>query len=398
MKRAVSIIVILVILAGAALLVRFLLKPDPQAILAKAERNLLFAPAVAYDVTMSATGDFGDVGFQGAAARKGTLTGSVSTDADLRTTPGASTSDFRFAFTDPTGAAEMLAGQSLKKDGVHYLKLTDATALGQAGADKLVGRWTKTRRHLLRWLFPPTDRELAERPLDAAGWSQMKETIAGSGILAIDDVLPDEGEGKDATWHFKVSLSHDNLIALLLEWRHLRTGVDTTQDDLIAATRAADGWGAPKGDIWIGKSDTRIRRLALSTAVQQTDGRDTLSADIVFSKYGAVPKIVAPEAEDLETVLGSVSDARLRLAGDRTFEASATSSPEAASATPEIAAAPDKELDTDGDGLPDTQEFFYGSDAWNPDTDGDGYSDGQEFDNGMSPTGPGGLFSFGLGG
>ncbi|MBI4143146.1 hypothetical protein HY480_04700 [Candidatus Uhrbacteria bacterium] len=48
--------------------------------------------------------------------------------------------------------------------------------------------------------------------------------------------------------------------------------------------------------------------------------------------------------------------------------------------------------DTDGDGLSDTEETFYGSNPRKSDTDGDGFTDGAEVEKGYSPTGPGKLF------
>ncbi len=45
--------------------------------------------------------------------------------------------------------------------------------------------------------------------------------------------------------------------------------------------------------------------------------------------------------------------------------------------------------DSDGDGLSDNLETFYGTDKNNPDTDGDGYKDGEEVKNGYGPALPG---------
>lgn len=50
---------------------------------------------------------------------------------------------------------------------------------------------------------------------------------------------------------------------------------------------------------------------------------------------------------------------------------------------------PQPKPDKDGDGLPDDEEKFYGTDENNPDSDGDGYSDGQEVKSGFNPLGPG---------
>lgn len=48
-------------------------------------------------------------------------------------------------------------------------------------------------------------------------------------------------------------------------------------------------------------------------------------------------------------------------------------------------------LDTDGDGLSDSEELIYGTDPVNPDTDSDGYLDGAEVENGYNPEGFGKL-------
>ena len=46
-------------------------------------------------------------------------------------------------------------------------------------------------------------------------------------------------------------------------------------------------------------------------------------------------------------------------------------------------------VDTDGDGLSDDMEFYYGTEVANPDTDGDGYLDGEEVLGGYNPNGEG---------
>ena len=48
-------------------------------------------------------------------------------------------------------------------------------------------------------------------------------------------------------------------------------------------------------------------------------------------------------------------------------------------------------IDTDGDGLPDDLEEYYGTDIYNSDSDGDGYTDAEEIQNGYSPNGDGRL-------
>ena len=52
-------------------------------------------------------------------------------------------------------------------------------------------------------------------------------------------------------------------------------------------------------------------------------------------------------------------------------------------------AAPNPNIDTDGDTIPDGEERFFGTDPLKADTDGDGFSDADEIKNGYNPLGPG---------
>lgn len=55
-------------------------------------------------------------------------------------------------------------------------------------------------------------------------------------------------------------------------------------------------------------------------------------------------------------------------------------------------------IDTDGDGLSDDLEYYYGTEVANPDTDGDGYTDGEEVMSGYNPLGEGMMVNnFGMG-
>ncbi len=104
------------------------------------------------------------------------------------------------------------------------------------------------------------------------------------------------------------------------------------------------------------------------------------------------------EAQSIRGVLTAAGVTGLSLADGRPGEMQTASSTETvvdgfvvASSTASVA----KEEDEDHDGLIETLEAFYGTDARNPDTDGDGYQDGYEVNHGFNPTGPGQLFGFG---
>jgi hypothetical protein len=138
-----------------------------------------------------------------------------------------------------------------------------------------------------------------------------------------------------------------------------------------------------QGDVRIGRWDRRIRSIGLRF-------KDGTTVTWRFSRYGKAADFAAPLAEDLDAKSESGNLPSNGVRGPLT-DTSASATPSSAT-TPAVSTG-----DDDGDGLENSQEFFYGTDAWNPDTDADGYSDGVEVAHGMNPNGPGGLFSFGLG-
>lgn len=74
-----------------------------------------------------------------------------------------------------------------------------------------------------------------------------------------------------------------------------------------------------------------------------------------------------------------------------TSEFTFTTRPQQKSITPSVLGTKifDSTVDSDKDGLTDSQEAYYGTDPHNPDTDGDGYPDGLEVKNGYNPKGTG---------
>jgi hypothetical protein len=294
------------------------------------------------------------------------------------------------------GKPVRLAGETRRKDGTYYLHLDAADGLAGSGAEKLVGVWAKSDRPMSELLIPPSDAALAERPLDAAGADALRQAVSNVDLFKVDKKLPSEKVGGQDAYHYIVEMNMETASALLLKLRELRSPAPLDSSDVLAVTDLLLRMGKPIGDVWIGKRDGRLAKIVLQTTLSDSDGNAEGGAILLaqFSRYGQTVDVTAPEAKDLETLLGPSFSKRLSLSGGRSQGAPAQ--PSKGGALPTAPDAKANATDTDGDGLVDGQEFFYGSDAWNPDTDGDGYPDGLEVEKGMSPVGPGTLFGFGL--
>jgi len=381
-------------LAAVAALAFFMLQPDPQTVLRKAQRKLAAEKTMRVDVDAKlavAPQDFSDAVTLSATSVDITL----RVDLD-RGDPVNPASVSMFSFMQGSGAAATkLAGESRKKDGRHYLRLEEAGDLDAGIADRLKGVWVASDRSFLEFLMPPDERSLAEHPLDGAGVAAMTQAFMNVDAFTVTSKLPDEKLGDAKTRHYAVEMNMESVSALLLKLRESRTGVPITAEDVLAVTADIARWGRPVGEVWIDKRTGKFLKVGLITPVDVGGAEGAAGGTVTFSRYGQPVVVDVPDAQDIETVLGPVFTKRLSLAGGReTAEAAPAGKP--AAALPETPGKALQDQDSDGDGLSDGQENFYGSDAWNPDTDGDGWTDGLEVEKGMNPIGPGALFGFGL--
>ncbi|GEM_PF-2341425 len=373
----------------------FLMDPDPQAVLRKAQRKLVTEDAMRLDAEGRLVLPPEDLSAAIAASATG-IDIVMRTDLDF-SIPLDPASVTAFAFTQAVdGEAATLSGETRRKEGRHYLKLDAPGRLDAELAGRLKGIWVASDRPFLEFVLPPDERVLAERPLDLAGVTAMAIAITEVDLFRVTEKLPTATIDGLKARHYAVELNMDAVSALLLKLRELRTGAPLQAEDVLAVTAEVVRWGQPLGEVWIDKRTGKFHRIELVSALEGDASAGAVGGSVIFSRYGERTPVSAPEAEDIEKVLGPLFTKRLSLSDDRADDA--PDAP-AASALPSAPTAPGtavQEADSDGDGLADGQEFFYGSDAWNPDTDGDGWNDGLEVAKGMDPVGPGALFSFGL--
>lgn len=382
-------------LAGLVALAVFMLKPDPQTVLRKAQRKLVAETAMRLEVEARVALPPDELSGQLVVAATG-VDIVMRTDLDFSSAlkPASRT---EFEISQGSGEeASRLAGETRRKEGRHYLKLDETGRLEADVASRLKGAWVVSDRPFLDFIVPPDERALAERPLDPSGMAAMGAAIAGVDLFRVTQALPDTEIGGVKVRHYAVDLDMGAVSALLMKLRELRTGRPLEADDVLAATEAVVRWGQPMGEVWIGKRDGKFARIELVTAPGGDGSSGAVGGAVSFSNFGQRPVIDAPQAKELEEIFGPVFAKRLGLAGGREVASAPMPQPRGFGISAEERAVVEQDADADGDGLSDVQEFFYGSDAWNPDTDADGWSDGLEVEKGMNPVGPGALYGFGL--
>ncbi len=386
MAKPVKVFLILLGVWGIAFLAWFLLQPEPQALLRTAQARLMAADFVRYSVDVASTGDLQAAGFASGATGTATVKATSVTDADFRR-PAARATRSTFTIDIDAGVKQSLAGESILKEGTHYLKLSRLTGMADADAG-MVGKWISSPRSYLKGLLA-TGTETGAQPPTPAQVVEMKNAVSNVDLFEVLETMKSEKIDGKKMRRFKVRLNAEAIAALIIKWHELKTGLVAKPEDAIAAMLEVTGYGETTGTVWIGASDKRFRRIVLATDGQGSNGvRASVTLD--FTRYGEPVDVQAPAAEPAADVIGSSED------GGNGLGLSGTRSATSATAAPEAPKPADGKKDADGDGLGDSDEFLYNSDPWNPDTDGDGYDDGTEVKSGKNPTGPGALFGFGL--
>lgn len=384
--------VVAVVAAGLFLMLR---EPDAQSVVHHAQVQLAAEKTMRVDLVgtlLAAPPELTHV-----AADSATGIGIVI-KADLdRSDPVHPASDSTFDLSQGEGAGAMrVAGETRRKGDAYYLHLDAYEGGSDPVAAMLAGKWAKSDRPITELVFPPTDAELGRHPLDASGIAALRSALSAIDVFKADKQLAAQAIDGRSMRHYAVEVDLKALSALLLKERELRSAGGLTAEDVNAVTKQLVTLGKPFGEIWIDKSSGKVRRVKLQTQLSEGSTLQIgamLQAD--FTRYGEPVRVDAPEATDLRELLGATATGRLSLAGERPV----TPPTPTASATSSVPLAPGQaamEADSDGDGLDDGQEAFYGSDPFSPDTDADGWSDGLEIDKGMNPVGPGTLFGFGL--
>ncbi len=194
--------------------------------------------------------------------------------------------------------------------------------------------------------------------------------------------LADETVDNEACYHLELNLDKERFKNFTAELIKLAEADQTlpagTAENYTQSMDDALKDTAISGETWIGKKSGMFKKIVVSIL------SDTESGIGEFKIAGALSQVNRPQQIDPPAASMSLPEATEKIMGQMMggMEADmATSTVELIFSDP----------DTDLDGLTDSAELMYGTDAENPDTDGDGYKDGDEVNNGYDPNGPGKL-------
>ncbi|MEA3249825.1 MAG: hypothetical protein U9Q03_05755 [Patescibacteria group bacterium] len=303
---------------------------------------------------------------------------------------------FRAAIGAPD-STHVFEGEFRKLGEENYLKFDDVTGnLGTLRLDRFVDRWLQLQ---LVDVLEAVDLPFigGGRPLSDEDKAYLAEEFAITPFISVVNRLQNDEVNGVTTLHYEVRPEVLFFKDFYMTEEKLRRGRELTETERRSIDRFFANIQPEIGEMWIGRGDYYLYRLRLRFRYDDGARDGVLSALFDFSHFNELVAVSRPEGdiENVKKIIDSLLPGivnRLPMAalgGQRI----ATEDERRGGLSTDGA---ERDPDPDRDGLGNTLEFFYGSDPENPDTDGDGVSDGEEVENGMNPTGPGGLFDFGL--
>jgi len=208
--------------------------------------------------------------------------------------------------------------------------------------------------------------------------------VATVGKLKGEDVLD-----------FPVALDRASLVSLTIEIRTAIEGKELTPDLLQKVYDDVAALPEMTGDAFVGKKDGTLHGVVF--IIHRTDGAPQ-HVSINLSKYNQPVTTEAPQdARSLAELLARVFGPTLTGGAKHLpFELPTLPLPGQSISIIGESGGKHGDRDTDGDGIPDGAELFYGTNPFNPDSNGDGIPDGEAIRQGLNPRGTGKLFQFGL--
>lgn len=188
--------------------------------------------------------------------------------------------------------------------------------------------------------------------------------------------------GAEAVLPYRFVVNQEGLAVLLAAWWKIQHGEEIDAARFQALTSQVATLADLEGTLFIGRESFLLHRLTLKST--------ELKLRLDLSGFNLPAEV--SNGQEMRKVL---SDLGFNVAALPVAENAKVSKVRTSASTNAVDDTATDD-DPDDDGLDNTEELFYGTDANHPDSDGDGVSDGEEVANGQNPKGDGGLFSFGL--
>ncbi len=203
-------------------------------------------------------------------------------------------------------------------DKIFYVQLTKAPALSMLPVPAL-------SEYEHKWFSIPLDGKDMNNPLLAMSPTQginlsdeqkiqtLKILQKSNFIKKIAKLAPETFDG-ESTHHFSFDLDREGLVAFMVELRNYLQTTDQANPafaglDPIKMKEDLEGMKNFKGEIWIGRSDKLVHKLAVSFGASEKDQTEQVKINIVatMSDYNQPVIIVAPaESTSFQDLIGNM--------------------------------------------------------------------------------------------
>lgn len=368
-----------------------LLVPRPSDVLRATMRRMATAKTFHVETDVNWRGTAGPAGF-----KKDELF-HLSTQGDIdRNDPEKPRSTQQFSIEDHD---QKIVGEYRRAGEVRLFRLSDIPEqIGGVSFASLKNSWLRFDFDTIANRFDLPVIGGGRRDLTLIESNSLTKALISTPFVVVDTYVNTEQLDGDPVFHYKVSFEPLFIKDIILRVESAKLGRDLTEKEKAVIETYFANTVVEPGEAWIGTRNDTLYRLRLR--LRYDDGKRTgvLDVSMAFSRLDQPLSLTTPtdgviDATPIALSLLPGLSGRLPLAADGSLSRGTSD------ATDRSGGLPNQQPgistgDTDGDGLSNVLESFYGSNANDPDSDDDGVSDGAEIEHGQSPTGPGLLFDF----
>lgn len=410
---------VVVVAVGVFLFVR---RPDPYVVLARsltAVQNISTVHTegtvdIGTDLTDAGLGDLKTYGFTGNAIDV-VLTNTVDTVFNATSPAGGRTNqslEVSIRSRGLTSTIVSVAGGITSVDGTLFAKLEHIVLPLPVNLSPMVGTWYRfsadefRKKFAITLLTPLSDSEIRAAIFSA---------ISRHPRMISPHVLSDEVVNNHAAYHYRLTWNPQEVRAFMLDARKsiALSAPALTSEEMKSMDEFISRLPTLTNEIWIGKTDFLPYRISIAWPFsvpapmhQSKNIPVTITGKVNYTRYGEALTINPPSISKTGTsvikeitlrVLAGLVGRRDLLPSSETRNSSSTveAGIPSSQSVPFVTTPPNifrEDVDSDGDGLTDIQETFWGTDPHKPDTDGDGFTDRQEINSNHNPLGSGSLF------